>query len=752
MRDKITEKDQALAFPNAQQDKWTDRPGWELMQVLRGIRRRVAPYGTQRDRVLSRGLHRFRRAPNTDLSPSPPESVIEGILDSPAPDSSCHGALSVAGWAVSPRGAIEHIRILLEGQLIGEASYGWIRPDVVATHPHISKAACGYAGNFVINPRRTGVGPANVIVQINDAVGNMLEYNRSIVIVEPPSGLYSQSHPEVEIDVEDLMTRIDQVIAESQLEEADHWKRPSDEVMELLDVDPSDAAVGLFAPTMNSKGQDAQEVPKYDLICQVTGSPNREGFWKSGAQSVRNINAALSVIGTSLQDYHRVLDFGCGCGRILLHLTDVARDMELYGVDVDAEAIAWAQRHIPCARVSVNRPLPPLDFPSESFDLIFSHSVLTHLDEEYQDAWLAELRRVSRPEGIVLLTVHGDYPFQTLLAKLRSKGKDAARLLKTLHQKGILFYDQDVWKGGPFPEYYHSTFHMPWYVFQHWSTFFDVKGYLVRGALDYEDIVVLQRKQDDNKSAGAIQPIGNSLALPFAFRPNTLDQAIFNAVYRENEYRLPTRFASEDIIIDLGAHIGSFCYAVLTRGANHVYGYEASRENWELAKRALRTFGRRVQLHPQAVWRSDREGDTLFLSPYDMAGSITNTGAVTVWNEQTGTEKLDVVSLDEIINQVTDHGQKRVRLIKVDCEGSEYPILYTAHTLHLVDGLCGEYHNLDRLIKAIPERIRVEGFEAYNGKGLGDYLQRLGFTVELAPYDDHIGFFFAHRNQVKAVR
>lgn len=751
MRDKITEKAQALPFLKGEQDKWTDRPSWELMQVLRGIRRRVAPYGTQRDRVLSRGLHSLRRARNTDLSPSPPESVIEGILDSPPPDSSCHGALNVAGWAVSPRGAIEHIRIFLEGQLIGEASYGWIRPDVVATHPHISKAACGYAGNFVINPRRTGAGPANVIIRINDAAGNMLEYNRTIVIVEPPSGLYRESHPEVEIDVEDLMTRIDQVIAESQLEEADHWKRPSDEAIQLLDGDPAEVAVGLFTPTLNSKGKEAPEFPDYDLIWRVTGSYNQEGFWKSGAQSVRNINVALSVVGTLLQDYHRVLDFGCGWGRILLHLADVARDMEVYGVDVDAEAIAWTQRHIPYAEVSVNQPMPPLHFPSEYFDLVFSHSVLTHLDEEYQDAWLAELRRVSKPEGIVLLTVHGDYPFQMLLAELRSKGKDTSGLLKTLHQKGILFYDQDLLKGSLLPDYYHSTFHIPWYVFQHWSTFFDVKGYLVRGALDYDDIVVLQRKQDDNESAEAIQPLGNSLALPFAFRPNTLDQAIFDAVYHLNEYRLPAQFAPEDIIIDVGAHIGSFCYAALTRGANHVYGYEASRENWELAKRALRTFGKRVQLHTQAVWRSDREEDTLFLSPYEVSGAITNTGAANVWKEQSGTEKLEVVSLDEIINQVTHHGQGRVRLIKVDCEGSEYPILYTAHTLHLVDGLCGEYHNLDRLIKAIPERIRVEGFEAYNGKGLSDYLQRLGFTVELAPYDDRIGFFFAHRNPVKAV-
>jgi len=53
---------------------------------------------------------------------------------------------------------------------------------------------------------------------------------------------------------------------------------------------------------------------------------------------------------------------------------------------------------------------------------------------------------------------------------------------------------------------------------------------------------------------------------PWSFRDGTLDQAIFNAVVRFNEYRLPERFVPTDIVIDVGAHIGSFAQAVLSRG------------------------------------------------------------------------------------------------------------------------------------------------------------------------------------------
>ena len=49
----------------------------------------------------------------------------------------------------------------------------------------------------------------------------------------------------------------------------------------------------------------------------------------------------------------------------------------------------------------------PLAMPADHFDFIYAISVFTHLREDYQDAWLEELARVARPDGIVLLTVHG---------------------------------------------------------------------------------------------------------------------------------------------------------------------------------------------------------------------------------------------------------------------------------------------------------------------------------------------------------
>src|SRR5437870_1036287 len=98
----------------------------------------------------------------------------------------------------------------------------------------------------------------------------------------------------------------------------------------------------------------------------------------------------------------------------------------------------------------------------------------------------------------------------------------------------------------------------------------------------------------------------------FVLRDGTLDRAIFLNIVAENEYRLPNSFATDDIVIDIGMHIGSFCFAALLRGCAHVYGFEAERENYNLAVRNLQRFGERVHLYHKAVWRSDRTGDALY--------------------------------------------------------------------------------------------------------------------------------------------
>lgn len=227
------------------------------------------------------------------------------------------------------------------------------------------------------------------------------------------------------------------------------------------------------------------------------------------------------------------------------------------------------------------------------------------------------------------------------------------------------------------------------------------------------------------------------LASRLAFRKGTSDRAIFLSVAAGNEYRLPESFAPDDIVIDIGMHIGGFCFAALMRGCANVHGFEAESENFDLAVRNLQGFGERIHLYHKAVWRSDRMGDTLFHGGYPPDG---NTGGGCILHPTTG-ERLDLIAFDDIVRDVTSNGQKRIRLVKIDCEGCEFPILLTSRLLHLIDNIHGEYHG-----GVYPPAAHVDGLGRHTIEKLTKHLQAFGFRVESFPTpNSDLGLFFATR-------
>jgi len=154
-------------------------------------------------------------------------------------------------------------------------------------------------------------------------------------------------------------------------------------------------------------GPDGLPLPSAELVTQVAGPTLEDEFLAGGARAASDIRGILERNGIAMADLGAVLDFGCGCGRVLRQWARLAGP-ELHGTDYNPVLVEWCRTNLPFAQLSVNRLEPPLPFDDERFDLVYAMSVFTHLTEAQHHAWMAELRRVLRPGGHLVFTTHGD--------------------------------------------------------------------------------------------------------------------------------------------------------------------------------------------------------------------------------------------------------------------------------------------------------------------------------------------------------
>jgi SAM-dependent methyltransferase len=107
-----------------------------------------------------------------------------------------------------------------------------------------------------------------------------------------------------------------------------------------------------------------------------------------------------------LRDGHRVLDVGCGTGNLLRSTGRRHAGIELVGLDPDPKALARARRKTRRAGVAVRLDqgfAQELPYAADSFDRVFSSLMLHHLDSSSKDELLAEVLRVLRPDGLLVL-------------------------------------------------------------------------------------------------------------------------------------------------------------------------------------------------------------------------------------------------------------------------------------------------------------------------------------------------------------
>jgi SAM-dependent methyltransferase len=180
------------------------------------------------------------------------------------------------------------------------------------------------------------------------------------------------------------------------------------------------------------RSDDGLPLPPPHLRALVAVTPDAEWFLECGRLAVSAMARALGKHGARIEDRQAILDFGCGCGRVTRHLRAVPGDV--HGTDIDAALVRWCRGKLRFGTFETNSLRPPLDYPTATFDLVYAFSVFTHLPLELQRPWIDELRRVSRPGGLVVITTHGE-AFRPKLTVEEDKRYEAGELVVRNEQR-----------------------------------------------------------------------------------------------------------------------------------------------------------------------------------------------------------------------------------------------------------------------------------------------------------------------------
>ncbi len=158
-----------------------------------------------------------------------------------------------------------------------------------------------------------------------------------------------------------------------------------------------------------------------------------ERYYTSGKLGAEWVRDEASPFKT-LKDCD-ILDWGCGPGRVVRHLpTVIGNGCRYYGSDYNGAYVDWCSKNISGITFRKNELDPPLKFDARSFDVIYGISIFTHLSEEKHIAWFAELLRVLKPNGIMMITTHGDITRKNLIPEELAK-YDAGKLVERAHVK-----------------------------------------------------------------------------------------------------------------------------------------------------------------------------------------------------------------------------------------------------------------------------------------------------------------------------
>lgn len=203
------------------------------------------------------------------------------------------------------------------------------------------------------------------------------------------------------------------------------------------------------------------------------------------------------------------------------------------------------------------------------------------------------------------------------------------------------------------------------------------------------------------------------------FIRNNFDAGALREIVIQDHYKL-SQIKKDDIIVDIGAHIGIFSIMAAKRGSK-VLSYEPVPDNFSLLEK-------NIELNHMTNIKPINKAVCSAVGKRKISLEPVNFGGHSFYSSSGSFIEIECVNLEKIL---TENNLEKIDLLKIDCEGAEYEILLKTKekAMKKINKIAMEYHTI----------------KGHNIEELVSFLGKNGFAVKKLPLSETLGQIYASR-------
>ncbi|WP_293336579.1 methyltransferase domain-containing protein [Microcoleus sp. CAWBG58] len=441
-----------------------------------------------------------------------------------------------AGWILGKKAQVVSIEVIYSGRLIHMIVVDNPRPDVAKTYIEASNAdTSGFFAQLTVSEMST-----QVELHLQAVFSDRSRLPIAIVKFQKKLPFLEQ----VKADLAKSQARLKQIKTATEgdkIKPNDVKNQPSityktsnDSILEYASRLSDREWFEVIIKSVDNRFADGIELPGFppdEIQRNTVGSSGKHALGE-GFNFYSEIKRYVANLGQPLTTDSKILDFGCGWGRMIrFFLKDIVPD-NLYGIDVNSEMIDICLKKVSQGNYSVGTPEPPTNFADNSFDVVYAYSVFSHLSESVHIKWVEEFSRVLKPGGILIVTTHARR-FIELCRSLRGQNHEFAwynALAKSFMDTDAAFADYDNGKflysatggGSALPaSFYGEAVISPGYVKREWTKYLTFCDFVDDPAKLNQAVIVMQKPVDDSLCS-QVDTTEAEFASVFPFRQEVL--------------------------------------------------------------------------------------------------------------------------------------------------------------------------------------------------------------------------------------